>query len=624
MTASVCAICARPLLFDMACFACAVRPHAFELPERIGTFPVVRAIGSGGMGSVYAGLQHCPAREVAIKVIKDGVFADAALRARFLREREIAGAFEHPNIIRVYDAGEDEDGQLYYVMELAKRGTLADFILQEPLSVREAVRLMIDVAFAVDYAHTSGVLHRDLKPENILIGEDRRPRVTDFGVARLLPDTSAEADAACASTLVGSYPYMAPEQAGFRDAAQPSAASEPSPASDVYSLGAILYELVHGAPPYAVRTREALLAAFRRPPLPALRGVRHGLDYDLEAVIMKALEHDRARRYASAAAFAEDLRRTLARRVPSARPRSLRGKLVSTLVHHAAWFTILVASLSISAGVVLSLNQAMLRASLREHANLRQQTTRTASAIARIFKQVAGVSRELAADPRSVQLLSGQPTPGQPTWLDQRVFDDDLISTAFLLTMDGAPAAHFPRERPEYYDMRFQRRVYFRGAKLAAQQGLGLPVFVSPLFQSNARDGLTKLAFSAPVYDAEHRQLGVAVATVALNKLTRQVGHPALALIAPREVELPEGPTTNVELVRVDDSATGQPVMQLASAAARQVYVENVARTDYAVVARVQDPPLGTVWYGLLSGVMALVCLCMLALFRRARADDVA
>lgn len=608
MTEAVCAQCARPLLRDAPCFACAARSSDLGLPQHIGPYPILREIGSGGMGSVYAGVQHCPARQVAIKVIKDGVFADPALRARFISEREIAGAFEHPNIIRVYDAGEDADGQLYYVMELASRGTLREFLLGESIPIRDAVRLMVEVTLAVDYAHQRGVLHRDLKPDNILIGEDKRARVTDFGVAHLLAADSGN-DAQC----VGSYPYMAPEQAG---------PSTPSPAADVYSLGAILYELVHGAPPYAATTRAELLQALEQGPPPALRGLAHGLDYDLEAVIMRALSHDPSARYASAAEFAEDLRRTLGRRAPIARSRSLRGRLVSALTHHAAWFSILVAALSISAVLVFALNQAMLRASLREHAHLRQQTERTANAMENIFKYVAGVSRQLAEDPHTLAALS-QPELADESRLERIARNHDLVNSVFLLTAAGAPVAHYPHESESFYQQHFQRRVYFRGANIAEQQGLRLGVFVSPLFKSRARDGLIKLAFSTPVYGPDQQQLGVAVATVALEKLTHEVEHPALTLVAPREVELNDARATNVELVRVDHEPAGQLRLQPASAAGRQLYIANVARTDYAVVASLREPALGAVRYGLMVGVMALVCLCAAALFllRRARAQ---
>ncbi|HET6332296.1 MAG TPA: serine/threonine protein kinase [Polyangiales bacterium] len=601
--------------------ACAARPHAFELPEWIGPYPILRAIGSGGMGSVYAGKQHCPAREVAIKVIKDGIFADEALRQKFLSEREIAGSFEHPNIIRVYVAGEDEDGQLYYVMELAERGTLREFLRTESLSTRDAVRLMVEVSFAVDYAHKRGVLHRDLKPDNILIGEDRRPRVTDFGVARRLADETDPLTAPSEHTLVGCYPYMAPEQAGYSGLRQPSASSErePNAAADVYGLGAILYELVHGTPPYPVHTREQLFAAFASGPPPALQRWGYGPDYDLEAVVMKALDHDAAQRYSTAAEFAEDLRRTLGRRAPVARPHSLRGRLVSALSHHAAWFSILVAALVISVASFGSLKQ-------REQTHFTQQTQRTAGVIGLIFAHAASVTRMLAIDPMSSSTLSQWRVTHsrEETWLARIAADNKLISSVFLLTMDGTPVAHYPPEPDRYYQQRLDSRGYFKGARLSTPQGTDLGAFVSPLFRSRASDGLIKLAFSAPVYGVQRQQLGVAVVTVALEKLTDAIDLP-LSLVAPCERDLTGRQNASSRLVCLERDARGDLVEPTTSPRGETIRGD-VARTHYQVVADLQQMTPFASRDRLLLGMMALLCLCALALFlfRRALADNAA
>jgi serine/threonine protein kinase len=607
MTQTVCSVCEQPLALLGAHLACAARAYEFALPERIGPYPIVRKIGDGGMGIVYAGQQHCPAREVAIKVIKDGIYASDALRTKFLAEREIAGRFEHPNIIRVYDAGEDEDGELYYVMELAQRGTLREFLACEVLSIRDAVRLMIDVAFAVDYAHQQGVLHRDLKPDNILISEDRRPRVTDFGVARLLANET-EPSAACESTLVGSYPYMAPEQAGYNDPLQPSAASKPGPASDVYSLGAILYELVSGAPPYPVYTREELLEEFsacKQKRLPAaLYGWASGADYDLEAVIMKALHHDRTERYCSAAAFAQDLRSTLGGRAPTAPRQGMRARLVSKLVHHAAWFSILLAALSISVGTIATL--------------LTHETTQGAGVIGLIFAHGASVARQLAVDPMSSATLDRWRASQirDEAWLERIARDNKLISTVFLLSMDGTPVAHYPHETQRYYQQHFKRRIYMRGPELPIPQGVG--AFVSPLFRSHASDQLIKLAFSALIYGAHREKLGVAVVTIALPKLTAELGG-ALSLRAPCEDDLRHVHISRVQCVGVQSTASGELIVDTMNGPVPHISKADVARTHYQVVADLRSL-LAIAWRdGLLLGIIALLCLCGLALFRRAR-----
>ena len=625
MTQVLCRVCNLPLELLAAHFACAARPHVASVPERIGPYPILRAIGSGGMGTVCAGLQHCPRREVAIKVIRDGVFADETLRAKFLREREIAGAFEHPNIIRVYDAGEDQDGQLYYVMELAQRGTLRDFLQTEALSVRDAVRLMIEVSFAVDYAHQRKVLHRDLKPDNILIGEDRRARVTDFGVARLLAaGPSALDEPECDATFVGSYPYMAPEQSGYRGAGQ---TADIGPPADVYSLGAIMYELVRGAPPYAARTRQQLWAAYASGPPADLFGFRVGADYDLEAVIMKALSHDPAQRYPRAAAFAEDLRRTLGRRAPLARSRNLRGRLLSALAHHVGWLGILLAALSISAFAITSFERAANRARAQERVRLEQGVKRAARDIGLVFDTARQLTRRLSSDPDNLEMLAQRPPPNaqDDARLVRSVQGSALISSAFLLAMDGRPVAHAPPEPPGYYQQSLQHRIYFGGARLSGQAWQDADVFVSPLFLSRSSDRLIKVAFSAACYDQDGRQLGVAVATVAVDKLLRTLDHAGMSLVTLREVEESALQSTNVETVRISLDARGQPQLEPPGAAARQQLTESVAGTFYQVSAELKDPA-SEPRDALMLGIAGLVGLCGLALFlsRAARADHAA
>ncbi|HKP63662.1 MAG TPA: protein kinase [Polyangiales bacterium] len=608
MTHAHCLVCGGSLDSPGAHLACAARPSTFELPERIGPYVIRRKIGAGGMGSVYAGLQHCPAREVAIKVIKDGIFADEVLRERFLLEREIAGSFGHPNIVRVYDAGSDEDGELYYVMELAERGTLREYLRTESLSVRDAVRLMIEVSFAVDHAHSRGVRHRDLKPDNILIGADRRPRVTDFGVALQLAEHVDPPDPIAPSTLVGSYPYMAPEQAGYRSS------SDPGTAADVYSLGAIMYELVRGTPAYPAQTRDELFAALGSgPPAPL-----HDLaNYDLEAVIMKALEQDPSRRYPSAAAFAEDLRRTLGRRTPIARPRSLRGRLVSALSHHAAWLSILVAALTISLSSFASVEQ-------REQTHVSQQTQRAAGTIAQIFAHAATVTQQLAHDPMTLATFANEPTGrlSDESWLGRIAGNNKLINSAFLLTTDGRPVAHYPPEPDGYYRQHFKDRTYFPGARLATLKGTDLGAFVSPLFRSRASDKLIKLAFSAPVADAQQPPLGVAVVTVALEKLIHEIDQP-LRLIAPCERELIRSSLSDSLLVRIERGQRGVLVLEPIDGRTRRTIKSDVAGTPYQIVAETGPWAAFARRDGPLLGMLPLLCLCALTLFllRRARVE---
>jgi serine/threonine-protein kinase len=564
------------------------------------------------MGHVYAGKQHCPAREVAIKVIKDGVFADEPLRARFLRERDIAGAFEHPNIIRVYDAGQDADGQLYYVMELAARGTLRDFLQTTPLSRADAVRMMVEVALAVHHAHERGVSHRDLKPDNILIGGDLRPRVTDFGVARTLAEISGEPSADepdASNTFVGSYPYMAPEQAGYPSASN-KGATAPGRAADIYSLGAIMYELISGEPPCTARTRDELFRAFATGAPKALHHWAYGADYDLEAVVLRALAHDPSKRYAAASDFAADLRRTLGGRVPNATPTLWHKKLISAVSHHARWLGILLAALAVCAATVLTLAQ-------RAQEQAIQRASASANTLGLIFAHAASLTRRFAEDPESAATLarSSQTTKGRQNeaWL-ARIGHDPIISSLFLQAPSGRVVAHFPPERDDYYQLDFKDRLYFRGTWLTGAAGLELGAYLSPVFKSQAREGQLKLAFSDAVRGDHGSQLGVAVVTVRLETLL-EAAEPGASLFVPHEVVGAIGTARTEELVRVARGQPAQPLLMRVARAPRGSLP--IARTRYQI-APARKGLSSVAADGLLLGVLALVCLCALALGRSA------
>jgi hypothetical protein len=577
------------------------------------------------MGTVYAGQQACPSREVAIKVIKDGIFADERLRARFLREREIAGRLEHPNIIRVYDAGEDADGQLFYVMEIAARGTLREYMRTVALTQDEAIRMMIEVAFAVDYAHRRGVVHRDLKPENILIGEDRRARVTDFGVARLCEETEDCADRQSHRSLVGSYAYMAPEQAGHSASAMAPPGAEPGPAADIFSLGAMLYELIHGASPFPASSREELLERLAMGPPSGVRGVFRGREFDLEAVTMKALSMEPSRRYKRAADFAEDLRRVLGRRVPRARPQSVRKRVASVLFHHAAAIGMVISALSVGGAVIAIIISLYLKQELLEHAAARSHVLAAVRAIRTSFDVPANLSRALALAPCSIEALTDTfSIEDCEQWLAREVTNNNRVSSVFLMRMDGRVAVHVPREVDAYYRMDFQHRLYFQWANLAKLQETGIGVFVSPLFRSQAQDRKIKLAFSTPVYDSKERQVGLAVTTMEIDKLVAELPLPGLVLIAPSELGAAtvEGPA-HEHVILMDPK--GKWRSDKAGPRGEQPLVVPVAETGYAVMAKQPEAQTVPLSEQPSLAAFALLGLCIGALslirFANARAE---
>lgn len=314
----------RRRLSDLASGAAAPMPDA-GTPERIGEFTVVRRLGAGGMGVVYEALQERPRRAVAVKLLRPGLVTERALR-RFDREAEILGRLRHPGIAQVFAVGECDLGggpQPYLAMELVEGRPLVDHVTEAGLDVRARVELAAAVCDAVHHAHTQGIVHRDLKPDNVLVEADGRPRVLDFGVAHAVEGEGARGTLQTRDgEIVGTLDYMAPEQIDGGDAAR-------SPAVDVYALGAILHELLTGATPHDLDGL-SLVAAARvvaeddsRP----LRETAPGLPQDLGWIVDRALSPDASRRYTSALAVADDLRRFLADEPVRARPASSLYKL---------------------------------------------------------------------------------------------------------------------------------------------------------------------------------------------------------------------------------------------------------------------------------------------------------
>ncbi len=294
------------------------------LPPAIGPYAVVREIGRGGMGVVYEARQVNPSRAVALKVLRSAFPTREALY-RFRHESEILGALRHPGIAQVYEAGVAEldgppGGQAlpFFAMELVPGEPLTAYADRRGLDLRQRLALLASVCDAVQHAHQNGVIHRDLKPGNILVDEQGRPKVLDFGVARAArTETEATSEHTAAGQLIGTLPYMSPEQVSGDPRGVDTRA-------DVYALGVMLFELITGQLPHDLRGL-GLADAIRRireepPPRPA--ALRRGLDADLETIVATAMDKDVARRYASAAALADDIRHYLRNEPIGARPPS--------------------------------------------------------------------------------------------------------------------------------------------------------------------------------------------------------------------------------------------------------------------------------------------------------------
>jgi WD40 repeat protein len=270
-------------------------------------YEILGELGRGGMGVVYKATQTRLKRVVALKMILAGAHAGPDQLARFRTEAEAVARLQHPNIVQVHEIGEHQ-GKPFLSLEFCPGGSLEKKLAGTPLQPRETAALVQTLARAMDAAHQKGVVHRDLKPANVLLAEGGTPKVTDFGLAKLL----GEAGHTQSGAVVGTPSYMAPEQAGGRGAV--------GPAADVYALGAILYECLTGRPPFKAATpMDTLLQVVGEEPVP-VRQLNPAVPRDLETVCHKCLQKEPARRYASALELADDLRRFGAGEPVRARP----------------------------------------------------------------------------------------------------------------------------------------------------------------------------------------------------------------------------------------------------------------------------------------------------------------
>lgn len=267
-----------------------------QLPTTFGDFELIEEIGRGGMGVVYRARQQSLGREVALKLILLDHLASETDRARFYAEARAAAKLEHPHIVPVYDLG-DVQGRPYISMKLIEGSTLSSQLQNGHMDGKSAAKLLIPLCQAVQYAHENSVLHRDVKPSNIMINHEGQAFLTDFGLAKDLRETPTLTRT---GAVVGTPAYMPPEQASGQ---KPTL----DPTSDVYSLGAVLYHMITGQPPFVGRTGlETVLMVMEQDP-PSPRSLTRGLDRDLEMIILRCLQKPPDLRYASASALEQDL-----------------------------------------------------------------------------------------------------------------------------------------------------------------------------------------------------------------------------------------------------------------------------------------------------------------------------
>jgi tetratricopeptide (TPR) repeat protein len=353
------------------------------LPPAIGRYRIIRLIGEGGMGAVYEAEQQQPRRSVALKVIKPGIATGQLIR-RFEQESQSLARLHHPGIAQVYEAGTAETTfgtQPYFAMELIQGRGLREYVAAERLGTRVRLELMIKICDAVHHAHQRGIIHRDLKPGNILVDETGQPKILDFGVARVTDSDAQATRQTDVGQLIGTVAYMSPEQV----LADPL---ELDIRSDVYTLGVILYELLSGELPYNFRNKllHEMVQTIREEEAPSLSAMNRIYRGDIETIVAKALEKEKARRYASAAELGADIRRYLDDQPIIARPASATYQLQKFARRHrgliggiAAIFVVLVAGIIASSWQAVRASRAGLLARQAE-ASARAERDRAATA----------------------------------------------------------------------------------------------------------------------------------------------------------------------------------------------------------------------------------------------------
>ncbi len=284
-----------------------------HVPDRewhLGNYEILEEIGRGGMGVIYRARQRHSRRIVAVKRVLSYHADSHETLTRFRHEAEAVASLDHPNILPIYEVSESDDGLPFFSMKFATGGSLHDVASSLRNEPRKCVQLMAKVARATEYAHSRGILHRDLKPGNILLDGQGEPLVSDFGLAKWL---NANKDLTKSLTTFGTPGYIAPEQAE-------AITADLKPTADVYSLGAILFDLLTGRPPFLGASALSVIRQASETPAPKLRSLVHSHDRDLETVCARCLERDPKARYQSAGDLATDLERWLDGRPIVARP----------------------------------------------------------------------------------------------------------------------------------------------------------------------------------------------------------------------------------------------------------------------------------------------------------------
>jgi WD40 repeat protein len=358
-------------------------PAPEQAPPRVGEYEILGEVGRGGMGVVYRARHLQLQRTVALKMLLGGTFAHRDERARFRTEAEAVARLSHPHIVQIYEVGEHDAGaglpRPYFTLEFAEGGNLSSRLAGRPQPPRQAAAWLEALARAAHYAHQQGIVHRDLKPSNVLLTAAGEPKICDFGVAKFLTGSDVKT---LSGTLLGTAEFMAPEQA--------LGTVEVGPAADIYALGAILYTALTGRPPFqgtsALHTLEQVRLQEPVPP----RRLQPEVPRDLETICLKCLEKEPGRRYASALALADDLRRFLGDQPIKARRPSLGERWARWVRHHK----VVAAALVVVTGTLVTAATVSTIAAVQKEAQ--RLKALAAEAAARAAQKRAEENSELA------------------------------------------------------------------------------------------------------------------------------------------------------------------------------------------------------------------------------------
>lgn len=476
--------------------AALAEPPAAPLLHEIGEYQLEQPIARGGMGVVYRARHKTLGRTVALKMLVGGVWADDEDRVRFRAEAELAASLEHENIVPIYEVGE-HDGQPYYAMRLMEESLSAHVERRGALTPQQAAALVATVARAVHYGHRHGVVHRDLKPANLLLDGEGRPYVGDFGVSRRLGELRRNVRTATGAA-VGTPGYMAPEQAG-------AFGGDLTIAVDVWGLGAVLYELLCGQPPFTgasiAETVHHLLEGDPPPP----RQLRPQIPRDLETVCLKCLEKPPEERYASALELALELERVV-RGEPVLARRQTRRERLARLWRRYPWRT---GAVTGSFVFLVALAVGSTLAARAQEQELAEEVLHTNAWVARsvasaVDLELGQLRQQVAhlAESSHLRYAVERGAPASFTAPLAEPFDSILF-----LDERGVCQARWPHD-PSFLGRDLSFRDYARdAAALAPGQTM-----VSSAFYSKS-DGTVRFAVAAPVFVGE-RRAGVLAATL--------------------------------------------------------------------------------------------------------------